>query len=509
MARLIDRISRSISRESTKSTSSSRNTSSKSSDSKSSPNSKKTTVTPEVTYKPSSAAKKIQEPAKLSTTTQTQKSQSTSSSKSAPSSIAKEFNTLANSIKSTAKAVAKEVSKATVTVSNQVQQSVKKVISHDRESEKTTNKNLTSTSISKNVISSPSKMASDVKQVTGNLPKTSTFAFTATKVAYSAAQGAGGGALNYTKPIITKSNDKKPSPQDLKKLVNEYKITDIPTSSQTKQNISNSKQIQIWENAKERNTTPKSNNAVDRFFGGAIQGTVRTGIDFVNGGISTADWMLNTSAKAKKIQIKTAIDSIPLLPENISNIIKSNIATFQTGNAEQKGEIYGRIMGDIAIGAVGKALAPDILPIFKKNKADYIPETEWEPLKTSKGGTGSLGIVESRINIANGSTRFSPSNKAGLEHVLDRHFNLGKNAGQFTISVDELKSILGNKDIIKSPVTVLETSGQYSRTVNVGEVVGTIKPSIPEVGGKPTTWMEIITDSKGNLITTYPCPAPK
>lgn len=288
MARLIDRISRSISRESTKSTSSSRNTSSKSSDSKSSPNSKKTTVTPEVTYKPSSAAKKIQEPAKLSTTTQTQKSQSTSSSKSAPSSIAKEFNTLANSIKSSAKVVAKEISKATVTVSNQVQQSVKKVISHDRESEKTTNKNLTSTSISKNVISSPSKMASDVKQVTGNLPKTSTFAFTATKVAYSAAQGAGGGALNYTKPIITKSNDKKPSPQDLKKLVNEYKITDIPTSSQTKQNISNSKQIQIWENAKERNTTPKSNNAVDRFFGGAIQGTVRTGIDFVNGGISTA-----------------------------------------------------------------------------------------------------------------------------------------------------------------------------------------------------------------------------
>ena len=228
MARLIDRISRSISRESTKSTSSSRNTSSKSSDSKSSSNSKKTTVTPEVTYKPSSAAKKIQEPAKLSTTTQTQKSQSTSSSKSAPSSIAKEFNTLANSIKSTAKAVAKEVSKATVTVSNQVQQSVKKVISHDRESEKTTNKNLTSTSISKNVILSPSKMASDVKQVTGNLPKTSTFAFTATKVAYSAAQGAGGGSLENNK-----KNDLKPTKrQDVKEVifqtVTNNKITYIP-----------------------------------------------------------------------------------------------------------------------------------------------------------------------------------------------------------------------------------------------------------------------------------------
>jgi hypothetical protein len=158
----------------------------------------------------------------------------------------------------------------------------------------------------------------------------------------------------------------------------------------------------------------------------------------------------------------------------------------------------GVVMGDAV---AGEAVAGDGLLIGEEGAAA-------EDL-CIEGGTGSLGIVESRINIANDPTRFSPSNKAGLEHVLDRHFNPGKNAGQFTISVDELKTILGNKDVIQSPVTVLETSGQYSRTVNVGEVIGTIKPSIPEVGGKPTTWIEIITDSKGNLITTYPCPAPK
>jgi len=44
--------------------------------------------------------------------------------------------------------------------------------------------------------------------------------------------------------------------------------------------------------------------------------------------------------------------------------------------------------------------------------------------------------------------------------------------------------------------------------VNVGEIVGTIKPSIPEVGGQTTSWIAIYTDVKGNLITTYPVPAP-
>ena len=57
--------------------------------------------------------------------------------------------------------------------------------------------------------------------------------------------------------------------------------------------------------------------------------------------------------------------------------------------------------------------------------------------KSISGLSESFGIVQSRINIANGPTRFSPSNRAGLEHVIDRHFNPGKNAGQFTITIDE------------------------------------------------------------------------
>lgn len=70
-----------------------------------------------------------------------------------------------------------------------------------------------------------------------------------------------------------------------------------------------------------------------------------------------------------------------------------------------------------------------------------------------------------------------------------------------------MKGILGQKDVIQSPATVLD-SGQYSRIVDTGQVIGTVKPSIPNVGGSQTTWMQIITDKAGNIITTYPVPAP-
>lgn len=113
-------------------------------------------------------------------------------------------------------------------------------------------------------------------------------------------------------------------------------------------------------------------------------------------------------------------------------------------------------------------------------------------IKWGSNSADNKGFDTTRINLANGPTRFSPSKNAGMQHVLDRHFSPGKNAGQFTITVEKLKSILSRKDIIKTPGTPSTVSGQYTRIVNVGEVVGTIKPSIPEVGGKATTWITII-----------------
>ena len=47
--------------------------------------------------------------------------------------------------------------------------------------------------------------------------------------------------------------------------------------------------------------------------------------------------------------------------------------------------------------------------------------------------------------------------------------------------------------------------GQYLRIVDTGQVVGN---TALKFGGEETTWIEVITDKAGNLITTYPIPAP-
>ena len=41
------------------------------------------------------------------------------------------------------------------------------------------------------------------------------------------------------------------------------------------------------------------------------------------------------------------------------------------------------------------------------------------------------------------------------------------------------------------------------------KTVGTVKPSIPDVKGTETTWIQVITDKNGSLVTTYLVPAPK
>lgn len=54
--------------------------------------------------------------------------------------------------------------------------------------------------------------------------------------------------------------------------------------------------------------------------------------------------------------------------------------------------------------------------------------------------------------------------------------------------------------------TVVEMGGgQYKRIVDTGEIVGN---TALKYGGTPTTWIEVITDRAGNLITTYPVPKP-
>lgn len=101
-------------------------------------------------------------------------------------------------------------------------------------------------------------------------------------------------------------------------------------------------------------------------------------------------------------------------------------------------------------------------------------------------------IVQSRINISND----------GWGHVIDRHFS-NKNASQFTISQDELRSLLTSKDIVKSPVIRSPNSAdgvRYVREVTLNKSIGLESFN----NFKPTSTMTILTDKHGNLVTVTP-----
>jgi hypothetical protein len=123
------------------------------------------------------------------------------------------------------------------------------------------------------------------------------------------------------------------------------------------------------------------------------------------------------------------------------------------------------------------------------------------------------GVVRSRINLANGPTRFTPLRdngnqvSAGLTHVIRRHFGGTNTQSQFTISVDRLKTLLQSESTVSAPVSTVGRGEQtqFIRVVDTKMIIGTVRQAD---GGGNTTWLTVYTDRAGNLITTYPVPAP-
>ncbi|EPM0022247.1 hemagglutinin repeat-containing protein [Citrobacter farmeri] len=150
-----------------------------------------------------------------------------------------------------------------------------------------------------------------------------------------------------------------------------------------------------------------------------------------------------------------------------------------------------------ALEATGGMLASIILPGKKLSNVNVN-----SGYKISNGATKIIEkadlehpIVQSRINVQNGNS------KQGWEHVVQRHFS-DKNASQFTISQSEVKNILQSKEVSSVPISrVIESADgpRYERVITLDKSIG-----IDKFSGKPTNTMTILTDEKGNLITTTP-----
>lgn len=159
------------------------------------------------------------------------------------------------------------------------------------------------------------------------------------------------------------------------------------------------------------------------------------------------------------------------------------------------------------IGAVAKVAAP----LLNKVGAKVVPILKAGIARAGQavGGFEAVtGRVATRINLANGATRFTPLRStgnpvsAGWKHVLEGHFNrtVGNNRSVFSISPEELRTLLQNPQVVQAPVRALG-DGQFLRIVDVGRAIGT---SSLNNGGRATSVLSVFTDTAGNLITAYP-----
>ena len=174
----------------------------------------------------------------------------------------------------------------------------------------------------------------------------------------------------------------------------------------------------------------------------------------------------------------------------------------------------GYALGKVLVGAswgVGKLLGSGngVKPLVDQAvPPPHVPDQVPPPAVTHSGVLVEGGIVNSRVNLAAGPTRFTPLRgtgarvSAGFDHVLDGHFNraVSANRSVFEIYPGELRQILQSDIVVKAPVYSIP-GGQYVRVVDVGRDVGT---SSLKDGGVRTSMIKVFTDRAGNLITAYP-----
>jgi hypothetical protein len=88
---------------------------------------------------------------------------------------------------------------------------------------------------------------------------------------------------------------------------------------------------------------------------------------------------------------------------------------------------------------------------------------------------------------------------SSLAHILERHhFKIPRHPGtsKFTIPVPEILSFL--RDISEEPGTPVAGSLDFKRTVNVSKIVGFDRDQLP------TTYISVLTDSGGRILTAFP-----
>ena len=163
------------------------------------------------------------------------------------------------------------------------------------------------------------------------------------------------------------------------------------------------------------------------------------------------------------------------------------------------GKTVGQLLGEQATNLLSNLPSGGATGTIKLVKAvDKVEDVGGLVKGVNTGLNAAEGVVASRINVRTGDANVTGS---GLEYAWKKHGGAwGDNKSAFTISKDELKVALQDPLVVNTPAYQSATSGNYIRTVDMGRTVGIDA----KIGGQPTNFITIITDSKGNLVNTFP-----
>ncbi|CAB3888327.1 hemagglutinin repeat-containing protein [Achromobacter ruhlandii] len=108
------------------------------------------------------------------------------------------------------------------------------------------------------------------------------------------------------------------------------------------------------------------------------------------------------------------------------------------------------------------------------------------------------GVVQSRINLWRGDGKTK-----GWDHAVREHYSGKKGKSQFTISQAELRTVLQNPEVVRSPIVrvVVQKDGvRYFREVDMKRPMGLDRFNNNDI----TSVITVLTDKRGNLITVTP-----
>ena len=200
---------------------------------------------------------------------------------------------------------------------------------------------------------------------------------------------------------------------------------------------------------------------------------------------------LSSSIVGGRVLIKDGRDYKETTDEQWESVYGSdNVADVK--HVVQSAVLIGAAANTVTRRGVGVKDRSSDVPVNNPPKSNLVPPTS------------NPGTAQSRVNVA--KVTDDNGNVRGFDYAINRHGadSTIPNKSRYSIPNDDVKSLLQESNVVKSPVYNLKRpdgtvdTERFVRQVDTGRTVGTVQD------GTNTSVITIITNRQGELINTFP-----